>query len=257
METCQRQHHSWLAQKDAASGVHGERHRDRPVMDQHESWAFRWEAGWTWLSLLYPTLHFMERGSRVWFYTPTWWILEGFQARCSSQWPRSSCRAFQSGDRESYKYKQQRSTTEGSGSRRVWPDSLLCSWSWWTLELFQCLEPMLQGRLCGSQWCVVPRAQLRAGGFALLGRWALPNQPSSSRQVRSLVHHHHSQDFHQSSWVGIVNFWTGTWAREKQKCQVELNYIYRERQGSEGREGRGKRGGEREWSRWDRLKDVP
>ena len=53
METCQRQHHSWLAQKDAASGIHGERHRDRPVMEQHESWAFRWEPG---VNLAFPAV---------------------------------------------------------------------------------------------------------------------------------------------------------------------------------------------------------
>lgn len=45
------------------------------------------------------------------------------------------------------------------------------------------------------------------------------------------------------SWDCELLNWNMT--KRKTEIPVELNYIYRERQGSEGREGRGKRGGER------------
>ena len=113
------------------------------------------------------------------------------------------------------------------------------------MESVQSLEPTLQGRECGSQWCAVPWAQLRAGGFACSGKMG----PSESAYLISA-----GQEPRPSSSLTGRPPKPLSWDHELLGHEQEENRnasrikLYKERngQGSEGREGWRKRGRERE-----------
>lgn len=86
---------------------------------------------------------------------------------------------------------------------------------------FEVLNQHPEGEECGGQECVVLCAQVWVGRhcFGSSPCWKRMECPLALTSLwgRSLIHHLHSLNLYQSSWVGIDNFRTGpgVWARER------------------------------------------
>lgn len=177
--------------------------------------------GWTWPTLLYPTLHFMfdfipHRGEALKDFRldgvhSDQEVLAGhFRVVIGKVTNRSSRGAWQK--------------VQGQGGCDQIPFFAPGADGPWSQ--FRVLNQRSKGGSVEASGVRCPGLSWGQEALPALGRWALPNQPSSSQQGRSLVHHHHSQDVHRSPWVGIMKFWD--MSKRKTEMPVELNYIKRE-----------------------------